>query len=466
MASTLAASFRDPDGFVFRHEGEVYRQVNVRCAEAYDRMMRGGLYDDLTAAGLLVRHDEVGDIEAPAPGAHRILRPERVPFISHPYEWSFGQLRDAALLTLDIQLRAMQHGQTLKDASAYNVQFVRGRPIFIDTLSFEAYEEGSPWVAYRQFCQHFLAPLALMSRRDVRLGQLLRVHLDGIPLDLAAGLLPGRTKWNLGLGLHLHMHARSQQRYADAAVGAPAKRRVSISKKGLLALIDGLSRTVAALTWEPTGTEWHDYYEANNNYDAQAHDAKATLVRAMLEAVHPRTVWDLGANTGRYSRIAAETGAHVVAWDIDPACVELNYREVRKRGDERILPLLLDLTNPSPAIGWEHSERASLVERGPVDAVIALGLVHHLAIANNVPLERVASFLARLGSTLVIEFVPKRDSQVQKLLASRTDIFDHYDEAGFETAFQRHFVLEDRQSIEGSARTLYRMRGRRPDDAR
>ena len=210
-AEGLAGSFRDPSGFVFERQGELYRQVNVIHAEHYDHLVASGLYDHLVRSGLLIPHQEV-EIPASEPTrAYRVLKPERIDFVSYPYEWSFGQLRDAARVTIKAQAAALDHGMSLRDASAYNIQFQRGHPLLIDTLSFEKLPEGSPWVAYRQFCQHFLAPLALMSHRDVRLGQLLRIHLDGIPLDLAVRLLPWRTRLRPSLLLHLFLHARSQR---------------------------------------------------------------------------------------------------------------------------------------------------------------------------------------------------------------------------------------------------------------
>ena len=218
------ASFRDPSGFLFSREGVLYRQVNQVYAADFTRLMDSGLYDKLIKAGLLIPHVE-SDLKPAQPElAFKVIRPERVPFISYPYEWSFGQLKDAALATLSIQKRALKLGMSLKDASAYNIQFYNGKPVLIDTLSFETYQEGEPWVAYRQFCQHFLAPLALMAYRDVRLSQLLRVYIDGIPLDLASELLPGRTRWNLGLATHIHLHASAQKRYAECRRGGARQR--------------------------------------------------------------------------------------------------------------------------------------------------------------------------------------------------------------------------------------------------
>jgi ribosomal protein L11 methylase PrmA len=452
----LPASFRDPAGFVFVREGEPYRQVNMAGAEAYDQLMASGLYAELVARGWLVSHAEVD----PKPGTHRILKPQRICFVSYPYEWSFSQLKDAALLTLDAQLAAIEHGMSLKDASAYNVQFHGGKPVLIDTLSFEAYDEGRPWVAYRQFCQHFLAPLALMAHVDIRLSQLLRANIDGIPLDLASRLLPYSTRARLGLAMHIHLHARSQRAYAptdDAGErAAQARSQVRVSRRGLQGLLDSLRGTVAKLAWKPAGTEWGDYYQATN-YDDAAFDDKQRLVAEYIAMAAPRSVWDLGANTGVFSRIASRAGADTVAFDIDPAAVERNYRQSRSETGKQPLPLLLDLTNPSPGLGWAGTERDSLAARGPVDCAMALALIHHIAISNNVPLARVADYLASLCRHLVIEFVPKEDSQAQRLLSSREDIFGDYDRTGFEAAFSTRFRILRAEPVRGTHRTMYLM---------
>lgn len=464
--SVEPGSFRDPSGFVFTRGGALYRQVQESYRDEYDRLMSCGLYPKLVDDGLLVAHTEDSLDLAAAPGAYRVLRPERVPFISYPYEWCFSQLKDAALATLHIQQEALVRGMSLKDASAYNIQFRNGKPVLIDTLSFETYREGQPWPAYRQFCQHFLAPLALMARTDARLGTLLRLYVDGIPLDLASRLLPVRTRLDAGLLTHIHLHASAQKRGGarpggadQAAAGAGQTGRVSCT--ALFGLLDSLETAVRRLSWKAAGTVWADYY-AETNYSQAAMEGKRGLVSAMLDAIapQPRSAWDLGANTGVFSRLASERGIETIAWDVDPAAVEKNYLAVRSSSDSHVLPLVQDLTNPSPDLGWALRERQSLVRRGPADLVLALALVHHLAIGNNVPLAEVARFLRSVGRWLVIEFVPKRDSQVQRLLASREDVFPGYTAEGFESAFDGAFDIVQRAAVPDSERTLYLMRAK------
>ncbi len=449
----LPSSFRDPAGFLFRRDGDLLRGIRSQGRPHYDALISSGLYRELSVAGLLIPHEEVPPVDGGIDDLYKVIRPEKVPFISYPYEWSFSQLQDAALATLEIQKRALRSGLTLVDASAYNIQFHKGRPLLIDTLSLRRAVEGAPWTAYGQFCRHFLAPLALMSLKDVRLGQLLRVYLDGIPLDLASSLLPFSSRRRLSLLLHIHLHARSQKRFEGRPVG---KAGGKVSRQALLGLVDSLEAGIRKLGWRAAGTEWADYYE-DTNYTAEGLDAKRRAVAAFIAEVRPRTVWDLGGNIGTFSRIAAAAGAHTVSFDVDPACVEKNYLRVRAEKEQRTLPLLIDLTNPSPGAGWENRERMTLFERGPADAVLALALIHHLAVGNNVPLDKAAHFFAGTGRHLLVEFVPKSDSQVRRLLVTREDIFDVYTEEGFERAFGAVFAIKRRIPLSGSDRALYHL---------
>jgi hypothetical protein len=457
-AEPLSASFRDPSGFLFFRSGALYRQVNRSYAGDYNRLMDSGLYDKLVKAGLLIPHTETDQPPAEKDLAFKVIQPEYVAFISYPYEWSFSQLKDAALATLGIQKRALKAGMSLKDASAYNIQFVNGRPRLIDTLSFATYQTGSPWDAYRQFCQHFLAPLALMAYVDVRLNRLLRDYIDGIPLDLASRLLPFRTRLHFGLLTHIHLHANAQTRYADVDVKAAVAQR-GVSQNAMIGLIESLEGTVRKLAWKPAGTEWGNYYEITN-YSGRAFEHKKEIVARWVMHASPAMVWDLGANTGVFSRVAAESGAYVASFDFDPAAVEQNYRAVKADKTRNLLPLLLDLTNPSPALGWANRERASIGQRGPADLALALAVIHHLAISNNVPLPQLAAYFAEMAKWLVIEFVPKSDSQVRKLLASRADIFPNYTFDGFESAFEASFKIREKVAVQESERFLYLMESR------
>lgn len=494
--STISGSFRDPSGFLFTENGTLFRSVSHLYKQNYDHLIQSGLYDKVVADDLLIPHREVQpSAETPChcttdeqhetpkklPHCHceaqvrrgnlnpyKIIQPEVIPFISYPYEWCFSQLKDAALATLRIQKQALAHNMSLKDASAYNMQFLKGKPILIDTLSFEIYKENQPWVAYRQFCHHFLAPLSLMASRDIRLGQLMRIYIDGLPLDLVSGLLPILSWFKPALLSHIHLHAKAQKRYeqtdgprrtnspllAGGDKGEGGFRERKVSKHSLTALINHLESAITSMKWQSSGTEWSNYYE-DTNYSPAAMNHKKQLVEAYLSESNPRTVWDLGANTGVFSRIATAKDIDTIAFDVDPAAVEKNYRQMRGNKETKILPLCLDLTNPSPSIGWANEERLSLVERGPADTVLALALIHHLAISNNVPFSHIAVFLSKICRFLIIEFVPKNDSQVQRLLRSREDIFPNYTQDHFEASFGDHFSILKHEKIVDTQRTLY-----------
>lgn len=452
---SLASSFRDPSGFLFVRDNVLYRQINLVYKEHYDDFIQGGLYQALIGSRLLIPHEEV-TVAPPRPeSAYKIIKPEAIPFVSYPYEWCFSQLQDAALATLQIQKIALQHDMCLKDASAYNIQFLEGRPTLIDTLSFERLKLR-PWVAYRQFCQHFLNPLLLIAYKDFRLNQLSRVFIDGLPLDLTSRLLPRKTRLRPGLATHVHLHALSQKYFSSKTVNLKEK---SISRRSLIGLAESLEAVVKKQKLRLKKTEWANYYQ-ETNYSPSAFEDKKRICEEFLDLIKPKEVWDMGANTGVFSRLASRRGIRTLSLDIDFVAVELNYRDCRAQEEKGLLPLLLDLTNPSPSLGWENRERPSFLERGPTDTIMALALIHHLAISNNLPFSKIGAFFQKLCRTLVIEFIPKSDSQVQRLLATREDIFPFYHQEAFEREFRAYFTIEKTVKIRDSERGLYLMRSR------
>jgi hypothetical protein len=354
-ARAHAASFRDPAGFVFTRGDVIFRQINDVARTDYERLLGSGLYEALVASGDLVPHEEADLDLSPDGRAFRVIRPERVPFVSYPYEWCFSQLKDAALLILRLQKTAIAHGMSLKDATPYNVAFWKGRPVWIDTLSFEVLKPGTPWAAYGQFCRMVLAPLSLMSQVDIRLLHLLRSGIDGVPLDLTSSLLPVSTRLRPGLLMHIHLHAAAERRMRGRVPGPQQKK--AFSSAALRGLIDSLEGTVKRLAWRGARTEWGDYYDSTNYTDA-AFAHKREILEAAIDRLAPASVWDLGANDGTFSRIASSRNIHTVAFDVDPLAVEKNYRRAVRASEHHILPLLLDLTNPSSGCGWAGRERA------------------------------------------------------------------------------------------------------------
>ena len=454
-----ASSYRDPAGFVYKDaSGTVLRQVNQAGKNDYDLLMSSGLYKELADAGLLIPHKEI-TVSKSSKDAYKTLKPENIPFITYPYEWSFSQLKDAALLTLKIQEAALRHGMILKDASAYNVQFIGKQPVFIDTLSFAQYTPGEPWEGYRQFCEHFIAPLAVARYSTLESLKFLRSNLEGVSLELAASLLPKRARLNGGLLSHIFLHNASQKRYqnvaSDKGVQAATKRQVS--KFALDGLIGSLENTTKRLKPPHYHTEWGDYYTFTN-YSEEGFTEKRTIIGKMLDSVksQAKIAWDMGANNGEFSILAAERGLYTVAMDIDPLAVERDYRMEAKEQHQRLmLPVVQDCVNPSPDNGLLGQERQSLNKRGPADVVMALALIHHLAIGRNIPLSKIAEMFAGFGKYLIIEFVPKGDSKVDILLASRKDIFTDYNEEQMEQALSKHFKLLKKAPIKHTKRTLY-----------
>ena len=448
------ASFRDPGGTVFVHEGTLCRQINDSYRCNYEHLMKSGLYRKLSEAGCLISHSEEQITPIFPQESFCVIVPQKVPFISYPYEWCFSQLKDAALCTLKILQESISYEMTLKDCSAFNIQFIDCTPVMIDTLSFEKYHEGAAWRGYRQFCQHFLAPLLLMSSKDVRFGQLFRNHIDGLPLNFASGLLSTSSWFRPSTLIHIHMHAKLQKKYAS---DKSEKMEKKVSRTSLLGIFDNLHTTITGLSHDLSSENtWSDYYDTFS-YTEQAFALKKTTICEILSQLSPKSLWDLGANDGTFSRLAQQKGATAVSFDNDHSVVEKNYRFNQSNNIKGILPLYLDLTNPSPSCGWAHKERMSLEQRGPVDCVLALALIHHLSISNNVPFELVAEYFAGLCQNLIIEFVPSDDPQVQGLLKTRDNVFGWYTEENFERAFTSKFSIKRKQNLCDCSRVIYFM---------
>ncbi len=452
----IKSSFRDPSAYCYTIGDDIYRKINDKGLDDYNHLMSSGLYEKLHSLGLLISHTEMPVNLSTKDCSAIILMPKKIPFISYPYEWCFSQHKDAALLTLKVASIAVEYGMALKDASAYNIQFLYGKPILIDTCSFTKYQDGEPWLAYKQFCQHFLVPLALMSKKDIRLGGLAKNYIDGIPIDLASLLLKWICKFSTGLFVHVYLHAKFKSKFSETPVLAKYKRK--ISKNAYLGLLDNLVSTINKLTWSPMKTEWSDYYN-NTNYTDKASEHKALLLCQLVGKIPKKCVtWDLGGNNGFYSRAIKRQVTSIVCWDIDPVAVESNYRKTKDENCTSILPLMQDLTNPSTSIGWAQTERDGFKERGAVDLILALALVHHLAISNNVPLSNIAEYLSCLSEYLIIEFVPKEDSKVKLLLANRQDIFDQYELSSFKKIFSVYYSIEAEALITDTCRTMFLMK--------
>lgn len=450
----VEASFRDRNGYCYEDNGVVYRKVNLSYKENYDLLFNSGLYKELTDKNYLVAHEESENSIAEN-NTYKIIKPEQIPLITYPYEWSFSQLKDAALLTLKIQHIALKYNMNLKDASAYNVQFLRGKPVFIDTLSFEKYKENEPWVAYDQFCRHFLAPLVLMAYTDIRCNLILKNYIDGIPLDYAEKMLPLKAKMKPLIYMNICLQAKYQKKYESSDTNF--RENAKIAKDKLMLMNQQLQDLVNSLQFPGPETEWGEYYTFTN-YNDKAFESKKSIINNFIDLISPNTLWDLGANNGLFTRIASKKNILSWAFDIDPTACEKNYNQVKHEKEAFITPVLFDLTNPSPSIGFANKERLNLASRNKPDMVMALALIHHIAISNNVPFDKIAEFFSSLSENLIIEFVPKEDSKVQKLLMTREDIFDDYNQDCFENSFSKYYELIKKEPVQESLRIIYLFR--------
>lgn len=445
------SSYRDPSGFIFSQNEVLYRQVNKVFASHFDLFISSGCYQKLVDKQLLIPHKQLTENLTGDPEWYATLQPEPIPFLSWPYEWSFDMLKDAALLTLEVLKQSLSSGMIIKDASAYNIQWYNGRLIFIDTLSFEKYNEEEPWIAYRQFCEHFLGPLLLMHYRKQPLQPMMLAWPDGIPLQVVSSLLPGRSKFSLHTYLHIHLNAR-----ISAKPGSNSKKPVRFSKQKLLNLVASLETLIKKLRIPENKSTWSEYYAEAATRDNYL-DEKKKIIREWVNAMPEiKTAADLGANDGVFSQLLAERNIFTIATDFDPYCINHLYLSVRVKGEKKILPLIADLANPSPAIGLNNEERSALTSRLHTDLAMALALIHHLAIGKNIPFDKIALFFSGIcRKSLIIEFVPKEDEKVQLMLSAKKDIYTGYTEEAFGEAFKKYFEVSKRQPVGNSGRVLY-----------
>ncbi len=452
-----SGSFRDRSGRIYHRGDRIFRTVMPPAVDDHRFVRDSGLIDELVASGGLIAETPVDAevLDGAAADASVVLEHPKLAFVSYPYEWSFGALKAAALLHLDVHLAALERGVTLSDATAYNVQFSGSRPVFIDALSFRRYVDGEYWSGHRQFCDQFLNPLLLRALFGIPHNAWYRGALEGIGAEQINDLLPWYRKLRWNLFTHVVLQARLQRGTAadDAALTRAEARKLPLI--GYQQILHGLRRWIAALEPRDRGaTVWQGYAD-DNSYRSEEETAKRRFVAEFVTAEAPGTLWDVGCNTGDYSRLALESGAkRVIGFDFDPNAVEAAFE--RARADKQdFLPLVMDAVNPSPGQGWQQSERKGLTERADADAVVALALIHHLAIGKNIPFDQAVDWLVGLAPVGVIEFVQKTDPMVLRLLRLREDIFVDYDQQIFETLLAARARIEKVEQISAQGRRLY-----------
>ncbi len=447
------SSFRDPSGFIFEKNGIIYRQVNKIFKDDFDFFISSGCYANLVQQGLLIPHEPINENLTGSSNCYITLKPAPVSFISYPFEWSFDMLRDAALLTLQLLKESVKHGLIIKDATPYNVQWHNGKLIFIDSLSFEKYDEENPWIAYRQFCENFLSPLLLMHYCKMPLQQLQLGYPEGIPLAITKSLLPGKSRFSLHTYLHIHLHAK-----VSAKGTSSEKKQAKFSRQKLLNLVSSLETVILKLKTPGQQTAWSEYYDEAAQRDDYL-TQKTAIIQHWIKKLEPvKIAIDLGANDGLFSKLLASNGIKTIASDFDPVCINNLYVEIKKTKETNIQPLVLDLANPSPSIGVGNKERTAFLIRAKVNLATALAVIHHLVIGKNISFGQVADSFQQVCDHLIIEFVPKSDEKIQFMLQHKIDIYDQYTEEKFVSDFSNYFEVVDKQAVGNSGRVLYLMR--------
>lgn len=449
------SSFRDPSGYVFIEDNIVKRIIKPIYFEQFESLTNTGFYKTLFEKKYLIPHQEISknDFEV-------IIQASKIPFVNYPYEWSFLQYKHAALLTLKIQKLCLKHNFTLKDASAFNITFHEGKPIFIDTLSFDFYKENNPWLAYKQFIMHFLGPLVLAKYFGQEHLKTLSQNLEGISLQKLSKLLPFKSHFSPTLLTNIHLLAKYDKKYESD------KKTVNnnLSKASQIKLIDGLYDYILNLSINEK-TEWDHYYN-QINYNDTAYQFKKELVKDWFLSIKGKSLIDIGGNDGTFSRELQEQATFLIVADVDPNAVEQNYLQVVKNKEKKVLPIVADVLNPAANYGFNNEERFSFIDRvkdSNLDGCLALAVIHHITLSGNIPFSLSSQFFSKMASNLLIEFPTRNDSWVQFLLDSKREFknhFDYYNEENFEREYTIYFEIVKKERIPSSDRILYSLKRR------
>ena len=447
-----SSSFRDPSGYVFVENGDIKRVINPIYFKQYRALTNSGFFNSLFKNELLIPHTELSSNEK-----NIIIKAEKIPFITFPYEWSFNMYKEAALLTLKLQKHSLENGFSLKDASAFNITFHKGKAIFIDTLSFDFYAENSPWRAYKQFITHFFGPLLLAHYHGADQLKLLSIFLDGIPVKMLSSLLPFKTKLNPLLYSNIHLLAKSEDKHNEDYKGEA--KEATLSKKGQLNIIESLYDYIKKLELKEQ-SEWGNYYD-KTNYTDDAFIEKSKIINTWVKTIKPKSIIDVGGNDGTFVRKLNSDIETVLVCDIDNNAVDFNYKTMKLNKEQFMLPFVFDVLNPSAAIGLNNTERDSFLNRIKAfapDVTLALAVIHHMSLSGNVPFKQSAKFFSSFSKNLIIEFPKRNDSWVQRLLKSKGEFeayFNYYNINNFESSYTEYFEIVEKKHIGNSERVLY-----------
>ena len=452
-------SFRDRSARVFHRDGLIYRAISEASLREWTWVSTRQFFQEAMNAQQIIHTHRVERVENLPPESDfpAILQHQRLPLITWPYEWCFSMLRDAALLQLELMESSLKDTCIFKDASAYNFQFQGTQPILIDTPSIVRLTPGTPWEGYRQYCQMFLYPLMLQAWKGVHFQPWLRGCLEGISPDQFARMLSWFDLLRGGALTHVWLHARLQSVAELPTSTASSMKTHGFNTQMIQNNVAGLKRVVSRLRWKESASVWSDYDQVAAPVSRDGHE-KERFVERVCSSSHWKTVWDLGCNQGRYSRIAAKHSDLVIAMDSDHLTIDRLYQSLRDEQNRVIVPLVMDLSDPSPGLGWRGEERASLEQRSRPDLILCLAVIHHLVIGRNLLLGDVVRWLASFNAAVIIEFVDRDDEQVQRLLRNRQDVFCDYSKQEFLRLVESHFLVHQQLGLSSGTRTLFHLK--------
>lgn len=458
----VGGSFRDPAARVYSYEDRILRGVDAATLANYRELAKADFYLDAIEQGKITRtkhvdKTDVGALAILGDGWAGVLEHERLPLLSYPYEWTFSMLKDAALLHLDLLESALREGWIIKDSTPYNIQFIGASPVFIDIPSFTRRTAGDYWRGYRQFCMLFLYPLMLMAYRQMPYHSLLRGSLDGIAPVEAARFFTGLSRFRKGVLSHVLFPATLERRAAGRTMSGLTSRRSKARPQSdamVFGLVQSIRRIVRKLPISSDASTWSDY-TTTHSYDPASFDEKLSFVGNVVSQEHYGTVWDLGSNTGTFSEILEQSADHVVSVDSDHESVERLYLRLRDRGDKKILPLVMDLVDPSPNQGWANTERSSFDNRNQPELILGLALIHHICLSGNVPIPAFLDWLAGTGAKLIIEFVGRDDVMVKEMLSRKLETHADYNLQNFETELDHRYEIGASKLLKDGDRKIY-----------
>ena len=450
-------SFRDPAGKIFYHNNKVFRILNYEGEKRLKFLEESKILEESIKKDFLIKSSRINEQDLNFKEAENktIIEHKKLDYISYPFEWSFDQLKDAAIHHLDFHIFLLKNNANMIDGSAYNVQFVGFKPTFIDILSIKKYEDGEYWTAHKQFCENFLNPLILKSKKDIDFNNWSKGNLEGITTkDLNSVLsLKDKISYNIFTQVVL-LNFFERKTIENNKINLKKIKKKKFPKRSFLSMLLNMRNFILSLNLKKSKTVWDDY-SSNNTYELEEENLKKRIVMEFARKYKFNSLADLGCNDGVYSKICLDNGcSSVVGFDYDLNAINNGYK-IAKKEKLNFLPLYFDASNPSSNIGWFQKERKGFFERSNFSGMIALAFEHHLAIAKNIPLNQVIKWLIKIAPKGLIEFVPKNDVTIKKMLSLKGDIFKDYNEENFRNLLQNNSKIISETKINESGRKIF-----------